>query len=287
MKLLNNGLTQRVRIDDIEVKSSRLRRVSEEKVTAMMSVIEHFGFIGAIELRRDRSQLVLVDGAHRLEAARRMGMEDIPAVLFEGTRLDERAREISANLVGGMTPLQDAMFLAEWKRVYEEMHPETRRGVAGGLTRQGKGPTNLSFAALVAEQRECDVRTVERRIAAVGSLTGSELVEIEQLCPGSAISAIESLGKIGDPVMRSEVVEKIRKGEAKKVSQAIRQVKADRGETPPGSNMKDAAFRALIDAWDRASAADRRRFIDARGLELLPMLGLQLGVEFPPREAAE
>lgn len=275
MKLLNDGLTSRVALDGITVPAGRLRKVSEAKVAAIMSVIELFGFIGAIEARRERGALVLVDGAHRLEAAKRLGLTDIPVVVFEGTKLDAQAREISANMVGGMTPLQDALFLAEWKRVYEEMFPQTKQGFAGAAARHGQ-PTNLSFAKLVAEQRECDVRNVERRIAAVNLLSTSEIAEIEALCPGSAISAIEALGKIGEAEQRGAVIGKLRSGTAKKVSAAIKQVKAERGEEIAREPVDpvEAQLSALMSAWERAGAAARGRFLE------------QIGVEMRPREVA-
>ena len=48
----------------------------------------------------------------------------------------------SANLAGaGLTPLDDAVFLAAWKAAYDEAHPEIKAGHAGAA-KQWKMPRN-------------------------------------------------------------------------------------------------------------------------------------------------
>lgn len=88
---------------------------------------------------------MFIAGGHRLEAAKRLGWEEIEAKIWTDVTDDWAAiMEIDDNLAGAeMNALDTAVFLATRKQVYERLHPETKAGVAGGLARQGSA-TELS-----------------------------------------------------------------------------------------------------------------------------------------------
>ena len=88
---------------------------------------------------------LFIAGGHRLEAAKRLGWEEIEAKIWTDVTDDWAAiMEIDDNLAGAeMNALDTAVFLATRKQVYERLHPETKAGVAGGLARQGSA-TELS-----------------------------------------------------------------------------------------------------------------------------------------------
>ncbi len=79
--------------------------------------------------REDAGLFALVAGAHRLEAARRLGWAHIEALIVEGTPDEVRLIEIDENLARAeLTVLDRARFLATRKRIYLRLHPERRRG---------------------------------------------------------------------------------------------------------------------------------------------------------------
>ena len=79
--------------------------------------------------REDAGLFALVAGAHRLEAARRLGWAHIEALIVEGTPDEARLIEIDENLARAeLTVLDRARFLAARKRIHERMNPAQHRG---------------------------------------------------------------------------------------------------------------------------------------------------------------
>jgi len=264
-------------IGDITVPETRLRPVSEAKVTALMQVIGAGVFLGAVTVRRVGTVNTLIDGAHRLEAMKRLGRDTIAVDVLECTAAEARQLEITGNLTAGMTPIQDAIFLGVYQEEYEKRHPETRRGVAGGLARQGGNSTNfehipnLSFAELVAETRQITPRQVQRVVAAGRALTVAERAALQSVPHRIAISEIEKLGKIGEDGQRARAVGSLLAG--KRVADALRAGKTGAKDAETGDDAKvEAAFKALSTAWNRSPMAARRRFVDGIRAEIDALL---------------
>ena len=248
-------------VAEITVPETRLRPVSEAKVTALMQVIEAGVFLGAITVRRVGTENVLIDGAHRLEAMTRLGRDTIAVDMLECTAAEARQMEITGNLTAGMTPIQDAIFLGVYQAEYEKLHPETRRGVAGGLARQGQQHASAHFAELVAETRQISPGQVRRVIAAGRALTVAERAALQAVPHRIAISEIEKLGKIGEDGQRARAVGSLLAG--KRVADALRAEKAGAKDAEAADDAKvEAAFKALSTAWNRAPMAARRRFVE-------------------------
>lgn len=245
---------------EITVPETRLRPVSEAKVTALMQVIEAGVFLGAITVRRVGTENVLIDGAHRLEAMTRLGRDTIAVDVLECTAAEARQMEITGNLTAGMTPIQDAIFLGMYQAEYEKLHPETKRGVAGGLARQGQQHASAHFAELVAETRQISPGQVRRVIAAGRALTVAERAALQAVPHRIAISEIEKLGKIGEDGLRARAVGSLLAG--KRVADALRAEKTGAKDAETADDAKvEAAFKALSTAWNRAPMAARRRFV--------------------------
>jgi ParB family chromosome partitioning protein len=254
-------------VAEITVPETRLRPVSEAKVTALMQVIGAGVFLGAITVRRAGTVNTLIDGAHRLEAMARLGRDTIAVDVLECTAAEARQMEITGNLTAGMTPIQDAIFLGVYQQEYEKLHPETRRGVAGGLARQGQQHASAHFAELVAETRQISPGQVRRVIAAGRALTVAERAALQAVPHRIAISEIEKLGKIGEDGQRARAVGSLLAG--KRVADALRAEKAGAKDAEAADDAKvEAAFKALSTAWNRAPKAARRRFVDGIRAEI-------------------
>ena len=87
MRRMHTGNVVRLPVDQIEV-GTRLRKVDDSEVKKLMLMAEDAGIIVPIQVRKVRTRFVLIDGAHRLEAAKRMGIVEITALVWE-CRADE------------------------------------------------------------------------------------------------------------------------------------------------------------------------------------------------------
>jgi ParB family chromosome partitioning protein len=212
----------------------------------------------------------LIDGAHRLEAMTRLGRETIAVDVLECSAAEARQMEITGNLTAGMTPIQDAIFLGVYQQEYEKLHPETKRGVAGALAKQGVQGKNASFADLIAESRQITPRQVRNVIAAGRALTKAERDALQAVPHRIAMSEIEKLGKIGGEALRARAVGSLLAG--KRVADALRAEQAGGdGEAAPeaADDAKvEAAFKALLQAWNRSPKVARRRFVEGIRAEI-------------------
>lgn len=263
--------TKELPLAEIEVRDDRLRPVSEDAVLGLIELIEEYGFTTPILVRKTRAGFVLVDGMHRMEAMRRLGFETIPVIACSCTDDEAALMEAGQNLPGGMNALDDAVFLAAWRRAYLRKYPETGAGVAGGLARQGQQGKNFSFAKVVAEKRGVTERAVRMTIAAAERLTRAEIDSLRS-APKVAVNDLREIGKITDPEERAQVVLKLSGGNARNAATARRQWKAENGLETPAKDPVEGAFQALLEKWQRAPRTARRRFVEAAHDEIAEII---------------
>ncbi len=270
----------------------RLRPVTEAGVQSLLASIAETGVMkDAIHVRKKKDgSLHLIAGGHRLEAARRLDWKMIEAKVWTEVTDDwARLMEIDDNLAGAeMNALDTAVFLATRKEVYERLHPETKRGVAGGLARQGAASELSSFADATAEKFGMTARQVQKIVAAGTKLGPDEVAKLRAAPRAVTLKDLTEIAKIGPAPERYDVVARLAEGRAKSAADARRALRLEREGEAPVQDPADQQFMALQAAWNRAGAKARNRFVDANGVRLIEMLGLQLGVEMPARqEAAE
>lgn len=163
----------RVKVEEIDTRG-RLRPVSEAGVAALMASIDETGVMkDAIHVRQKKNgTLALIAGGHRLEAAKRLGWEEIEAKVWTDVTDDwSRLMEIDDNIAGAeLSPLDTALFLAARKRVYEKLHPEAKASTGAALAAKRWDAADMmsvaSFAAATAEKFGMTDRHVRRLIAA-------------------------------------------------------------------------------------------------------------------------
>lgn len=262
-----NPKIQRIKIAEIDIDAeNRLRPVSEAGVESLIASINELGIIkDPIHLRRkgrgDEAQLILLAGAHRLTAAARLGWVDIPARVWADVTDDfARLMEIDDNLSGAdLSNLELSVFLAERKRVYEKMHPEARRG---GDRRSAKFKDQseiISFCNSVAEKRELSKRHIENFVRIGNALTPKEVAELGGLQNPLKLKDLMELAKIGEPIIRSDVIGRLVSGEVQSVAEARDKLEPVRASEP--RNADDAALAKLTEAWARAPMKVRRAFV--------------------------
>jgi ParB family transcriptional regulator, chromosome partitioning protein len=267
-------------IADIVVPKGRLRVVSEAKVLALMDMIDEMGFIGRISVRHNSKVSALIDGAHRLEAMRRLNRVTIPVEAIDCSQAEANQREVATNLLAGMTPLQDAIFLAAWQEQQEKLHPELRRGAAGALAKHGLQTSFKTVAEAVAEARQVKPRQVQRIIQAARQLKSHEREGLQRAECALPLSELLLIGKMADCEERASVIRKLSLGAAKSVGAARAAYRAEIGAAPPPTQSdKDAQLQALITAWSRAGAKMQRAFVETYRDDLERLLAASEGEE--------
>lgn len=110
-----------VYVENVTVPAHRARGLDGAAVDRLAESMAAMGLRTPISVRMDGDDLLLVAGAHRLEAARRLGWEKIPAVYIEGDERDARLWELAENLHRAeLLPVERAEHIAEWVRLTEE-----------------------------------------------------------------------------------------------------------------------------------------------------------------------
>ncbi|MBY0396024.1 MAG: ParB N-terminal domain-containing protein, partial [Thermoleophilia bacterium] len=161
------------RIDD----SGRLRPVDPDKVAQIARSMAEVGLRNPIEVRAAGGAddgWLLVAGAHRLAAARSLGLSSIEALIFTGTADEARLAEIDENLFRHeLNPLDEAVFLAERAAIYLRLHPQTGVGRApkSKVAKLATFQKARKFSDDVAERTGISARTVRRALTRFNRLT--------------------------------------------------------------------------------------------------------------------
>ena len=227
----------------------RLRRVNEAWAAVLAENIGQGGLTHPIQVAADGDgAFKLIAGAHRLAAAGILGWRTIAASIIEGSPLELRLKEIDENLFRHeLSPFDRAKFLAERQEIWEELHPETRRGVAGGKARQRNGePANemFSFAADAAARIGLSQRAVQLAVKLWRDLTP----EARELIEGTAIA--------GNGALLGRIASLPAEEQAGTVRAALVGEKGVRPEADPVL----AQYEKLVRAWARSGEKARQRF---------------------------
>ncbi|MEO0678832.1 MAG: ParB N-terminal domain-containing protein [Pseudomonadota bacterium] len=275
--LRNEG--QPVPVERILV-GERLRPVREEGVEALLRSISDLGdMTDAILVRRlqgdDEHDWELMAGGHRLEAARRLGWDTIRARCYECSVEEARLFEIDDNVAqSGLTPLDFAVFMAERKRAYEAIHPETRHG-GDRMSRkfqQEKQDRILPFCSAAAGVWGKSRSAIERAVG-VGSLLDDAAVDQLQAAGRTLtfvdLKALSKLPAMDQRRVAATLVQDPRANVAK--------AQAALGKAPRKAleNPEDDAAAKLVAQFERAKKPVRRRVLRTL-MERHPALFLEL-----------
>lgn len=263
-------------VADIEV-TGRLRPVSEAGVEALIASIRTLGVMkDPVQVRRIRHQdgrLVLMAGAHRLEAARRLGWDTIPAALWECNDAWASMMEVDDNLAGAeLTPLDTAVFLARRKRLYEQEFPATKKGGdrKSADFKEKNQSDIVSFCSATAEKFGLSKRHVERLVAVGEKLDDDALILLRTAQRPVRLADLQAIAKVPNAQTRRAAVERFAGGEAGSISDALKQLRP----MAPDRSDSDRALDALITAWSKAPMRAKRGFVETVAKDLAALLPL-------------
>ena len=162
----------KVRIDGITVSPDR-DGADPDEVQELADSMKELGLLTAITVGDD---YVLIAGLHRLEAAKLLGWTEIECIVLDLKGIQAEMAEIDENLVRrNISTIQFGDLLLRRKKLYEELHPETRNG--GDRKSQKIRAQNLrsdfvkSFVKDTADKLGVSPRTVETQIQTAKNLT--------------------------------------------------------------------------------------------------------------------
>jgi ParB-like chromosome segregation protein Spo0J len=239
----------------------------EESLELLMDSIREIGLQTPISVKRDdlptgydfEESYLLVAGAHRLEACRRLGKETIEAVVTTLNDFDRKIWEIDENLIrADLTVLEQSEHIAARKEIYEQKHPQTRRGGAiAANAEMGRKINGLdatdklsvaSFTADTASKTGLDERTVQRSIQRAAKIAAPVRDMIRDI-PDIADSGVEldALAKIKDEKEQKKIVQSVLSGEHKNVREAIKTKNSTKGK--PSGNRKCRVSDTALQKW--------------------------------------
>lgn len=127
-------------VPDGVVTGQRLRGIDAAAVDALAKSMSEIGLRTPITVRLDQNDVpVLIAGAHRLEAAKRLGWDFIDAYIFEGDDRAARMWEIAENLHrADLSVLERSEQVAEWLRLAEEQRVSRQVAAKPGRPESGR-----------------------------------------------------------------------------------------------------------------------------------------------------
>lgn len=112
-----------IAIKDIKISENR-RKIDENTVEMLMESFKDVGILHPIVIDYDYN---LVAGAHRVEAAKRLGWTEIPFTAIDFSEENAKIAEDDENDVRTPNIITRAKWLLKRKERYENLHPETTR----------------------------------------------------------------------------------------------------------------------------------------------------------------
>lgn len=241
--------------------TGRLRDVYEDRAIALAHNIELQGQLQPVLVRSTpaaKRPYTLVDGAHRMRALALAEVEHAKVEVLKVNADEARLAEIDTLLMREeASALDRAIFLAERKRIYETLYPETKHGgdrKSEEAKNQVDKSVHLKFTADVADKVGLGEKSIRTAVQiaknlhkdTVKALRGtpeannqSRLLKLARLEPEKqavAINIFKETENLGDAIAQTE-------GAKKKVSDA------------------EAKMAALTSAWKQAPKRVRENFI--------------------------
>lgn len=249
-----------VNLDFIKI-GPRHRELREEQVSSLVQSIAKIGLKTPITVRQATldDDMVLVAGAHRLEACKRLFMDEIEAFVIENDD-EEAARmwEIAENLHRAeLTALERDEHVSEWIRLAEKKSADVQSlQVATNETKRADGRGHRQESGVRAASRDLGIESTDaHRAVKVASLSD----EAKEAAKETGLDDNRSALLDAAAKSEEEQAERIRQiAREKEMRRQLRQQKPD--------DPAERQLRALHKAWDAADSDARARFLENIGV---------------------
>lgn len=217
-------------IDDIKIPSHRKVRGSIEELA---NSIKELGLLNPITITSD---FALVAGYHRYLACKSLGWKEIPTVTIHVDGLRAELAEIDENLIRNeLSVIDRGENLVKRKKIYEALYPQTKRGVAGAMSRWGTDATAKSSVASFNKDTATKTGISERGIFQDIQIANDIAPAVKDIIRDTGLADrktdLLSISRLL-PDHQMQVAQKILSG-VNTVSEARRQVLVETAPPPP------------------------------------------------------
>ncbi len=258
----HNLIVTMINIADVLIEN-RIMGVDKAVVETLTNNINQRGLRTPIEVVKRNSDKIpyrLVTGNHRITACKALGWDEIPAFVIKGNYFKLRMDEISENFSrNNPSKLARAVYMNEAKSIWQEAHPETKRG---GDHRSDEFQTTdiVLWSEVFVENTTWGRRTLESA-AKLGAAINSDIIElIKETNIADNQSELEALVKNG-PDVQLAIANTIAAGDKTTVKSALAHVSGVK-EAPKPQKTGSTKLSALIELWDAADKKTKSNFRD-------------------------
>jgi ParB family chromosome partitioning protein len=251
---------QTIKLADIHVPE-RLRKLDLANAMYIADSIKRQGLMHPITVRRTpRSKggkFTLVAGRHRMEAVYLNDLAEIDAFIVKTDETGARLKEIEENLFrNDLTTLDRAVFVTEFRRLWEAEHGEIKRGgdQTDMLSVWSMSEHGGSFVKVAAERLGVHTRSVERLQKIGLNLDPNLRRKLVGTKEADNLSLLTKLVDLG-PEKQAGILRALQAPNSD-IKKAI-------AATQPAKKKQSADERiwsTLISTWDRTNAATRKKF---------------------------
>jgi N6-adenosine-specific RNA methylase IME4 len=225
------------------------RVVMSGAVMALAESIKQIGLLQPISVRAKGDRYELIVGGHRLESVKVLGWSTVPAFLRTDDDLHAELALIDENLIRNeLSPAERAMAVARRKKIYEALHPETKR--AANKDQDGKfkpsrqvGDTER-FTKATAKATGGSERGVQRDAHRGESLSAAVLAK----ATGTSLDSGEQLDALAklQPAKVTELIDRAAAGEKVNAVAAVKAEKRDKKERDLGGKSVELDGRRKV-----------------------------------------
>ncbi|KZM49565.1 ParB N-terminal domain-containing protein [Labrenzia sp. OB1] len=264
-----------IKVSLIDIPDGRLRGVDPDWAECLSAMFRETGQKTPIDVVANGKRFSLVAGAHRLEAAKRAKWREIEARILEPSAehaADElRLHEILENLGRkDLNALERCEALSELKRVYEALHPQTKRGgdrKSQAARNKKENQTEIvSFCFSAAETTGLTDRAIRMAIAIFNGLSPETRERLKGSVFAEKQSDLKALADL-DAEVQAKVLDLIL------------------GELPKARTIADALL--ILDGRDPETATDRVLRSACDNLSKLPRAGRMVVFKLHRKEIVE
>lgn len=256
-------------VDLIDPRENPIRPVDDDYAAALAVSMNDASQLQPIIVRPKGERYEVVCGAHRLRAHQLSERSMIDAEVRDLSDIEARIAEIDENAVRKeLSALDFALSMAERKRLYDELYPETARGKKKGKGNQhislmdkmsvkqaGAGP--LTFSKDAAKKTGFTDRSIRRSVELASKFDAETVQLIRNTKLANNAAALKKLALL-PPDQRRDVAHSIGFGESRSIGEAL----AKCGHIEPVSIDPAMALTArFADLLSRSSAGQRREWL--------------------------
>lgn len=222
------------------------------------------GFVDADGVVVD-GQPVLVTGAHRLAAAKKLGWEKIECFVFDGDdEIDAQLWEIAENLHRAeLSTLERSEQIAEWVRLMDEKARQTAQVAQAVLTDGRKAGPQHQPSGISAAARDLGIdRDKARRAVKIASISDDAKARAVEYGIDTQ-SALERIARAEDQLAEVEQIEdeRVEREKSKEVRRVEPKQPEHQAQESSFDDVNESELRKLMALWNRCRESVKQEFV--------------------------